>query len=126
MPNIHDAVAGIYTINEIFFLYFLSLSYNIFKNVTMAVLIYGLSGTLVIGNNTWQKFHLFRLSQNVTRLMKKCREKLVERYGKEQSCFSFLTGFFLDRRISDLFWQLSQSYKLDLLQSELGNREPMR
>ncbi len=34
--------------------------------------------------------------------------------------------FFLDRRISDLFWQLSQSYKLDLLQSELGNREPVR
>ncbi len=94
MPNIHDAVAGIYTINEIFFLYFLSLSYNIFKNVAIAVLIYGLSGTLVIGNNTWQKFHLFRLSQNVTRLMKKCREKLVERYGKERSCFSFLSGVF--------------------------------
>ncbi len=25
-----------------------------------------------------------------------------------------------------MFWQLSQSYKLDLLQSELGNREPVR
>ena len=71
---------GIYTLNEIVLLYFLSISYPMFEKLRWVHLLYGIANEIIVVNNTWQKFHLFDLSQTLTNLKRKCWSRLVKRY----------------------------------------------
>ena len=100
-------MSGICLVHEIFLLYYLFVIYQFVRA-------FGLAGGLIsvqilVGNllNTVQKVHLFKLSQGISSATRRCLLSIQSKRLNENIV-------------------IKPSYKLDLLESRLGDREPIR